>query len=55
MSVKGKIEEGAGFIEEEIGEMMGNQKMAQKGRNLRNEGRTMDGKPKKTTVPGSGN
>lgn len=55
MSVKGTTKEGAGFIEEEIGEMIGDMKMAKKGRKLRNEGRRENGQPAKTTLPGSGN
>jgi uncharacterized protein YjbJ (UPF0337 family) len=54
MSVKGEIKEGAGFVKEETGEMLKNKKMAQEGRNLRNEGRVEDGKAPKTTPPGSG-
>jgi hypothetical protein len=55
MSIKGQTKEGAGFIEEETGEMLKNDKMAQKGRDLRNEGRIEDGKTPKTTKPGTGN
>jgi hypothetical protein len=52
--MKGSMKEGAGFIEEETGEMLNSQRMAQKGRNLRNEGRVEDGKMPKTTKPGTG-
>jgi hypothetical protein len=55
MSIKGKSKEAAGFIEEETGEMLKDNKMARKGRALRNEGRTADGKMPKVTPPGSGN
>lgn len=54
MSVKGSIKEAAGFIKEETGEKLNNDKMAQEGRDLRNEGRIEDGKAPKTTVPGTG-
>lgn len=54
MSVKGKIKEAAGFVEEEAGEMMNNDKVAQKGRDLRNEGRVEDKKAPKVTKPGTG-
>ena len=53
MSVKGKTKEAAGFIEEEAGEMFRDEEMAQKGRNLRNEGRIEDGKAPKLTRPGT--
>ena len=53
MSVKGQVKEAAGFIEEETGEALKNDKMANKGRDLRNEGRIEDGKAPKTTVPGT--
>ena len=52
MSIKGQIKEGAGFIEEETGEGLKNKDMANKGRDLRNEGRIEDGKMPKTTEPG---
>lgn len=55
MSVKGHIKEGAGYLEEETGEMMKKSNMANKGRKLRNEGRMEDGKAPKLTPPGSGN
>lgn len=54
MSATGKIKEAAGFIKEETGEKLGNDRMAQEGRDLRNEGRLEDGKPMKTTKPGTG-
>lgn len=54
MSVKGKIEEAAGFVKEETGEKLKNEKMADEGRELRNEGRVEDGKEPKTTKPGTG-
>ena len=54
MSIKGQLKEGAGFVEEETGEAVKNNKMAQKGRDLRNEGRIEDGKAPKTTKPGTG-
>lgn len=54
MSVKGSIKEAAGFIKEETGEKIGNDQMAQEGRDLRNEGRIEDGKMPKLTKPGTG-
>jgi uncharacterized protein YjbJ (UPF0337 family) len=54
MSVKGNIKEAAGFLKEETGEKLNNDKMAQEGRNLRNEGRMEDGKAPKLTKPGTG-
>jgi hypothetical protein len=54
MSVKGNVKEAAGFIKEETGEKLKNQKMAQEGRDLRNEGRMEDGKAPKLTKPGTG-
>lgn len=53
MSVKGAIKEAAGFLKEETGEKLGDDKMAQEGRNLRNEGRIEDGKAPKLTKPGT--
>lgn len=53
MTASGKSKEFGGTIEEETGEAFGNKKMAQKGRDLRNEGRIEDGKAPKTTVPGT--
>ena len=53
MSVKGRIEEGAGFVKEEAGEKLNKPGMAQEGRDLRNKGRVQDGKAPKLTVPGT--
>ena len=51
MSVKGNIKEAAGFLKEETGEILKNDKMAREGRNLRNEGRMQDGElPKMTPI-----
>jgi uncharacterized protein YjbJ (UPF0337 family) len=55
MTVKGMVEEAAGKIKEETGEFLKNNKMAQEGRDLRNEGRVQDGKMPKTTPPGTTN
>ena len=55
MSVKGKIEEAAGYLEEETGELVGNKNLANKGRKNRNAGRIENNKPPKTTPMGSGN
>lgn len=54
MTATGKVKEAAGFVKEEVGEKLNNEKMAQEGRNLRNEGRVEDGKFAKTTKPGTG-
>lgn len=57
MSIKGKIEEAAGFVKEEIfehGKSPAAEQTAQDGRDLRNEGRVEDGKSAKTTKPGTG-
>jgi len=53
MSTKGKIKEAAGYAEEELGEAIGNDKMANKGRAERNEGRIQDGKLPKVTPVGT--
>ena len=52
--VTGSIKESAGFVEEEVGEKLNDPKMAQKGRDLRNEGRIEQGKAPKLTPPGTG-
>ena len=54
MSVTGKTKEAAGFAKEELGEALDNDKMANEGRALRNEGRIEDGKLPKLTTPGTG-
>ncbi|ESQ91575.1 hypothetical protein ABAC460_06200 [Asticcacaulis sp. AC460] len=53
MSIKSSIKETVGAAEEELGEAVHNDKMADKGRALRNEGRIGNGKLPKTSVPGS--
>lgn len=53
MSVKSKIERGAGYVKEETGEALKNRKMANEGRALRNKGRIKDGKAPKATKPGT--
>lgn len=53
MSIKGNVKEAAGFIKEETGEKMDDKKMANEGRDLRNEGRVENGKAPKTTEPGT--
>lgn len=55
MSFKSKLKKGAGFAKEELGEKLGNEKMARKGRQLRNEGRIAEGQAPKTKKPGTGN
>jgi len=52
-SLKANVKEAAGYVEEETGEALGKDKMAQKGRNLRNEGRVEKGEWPKTTKPGT--
>jgi hypothetical protein len=56
MSIKGQVKEAAGYAKEEAyehGKSAKSQVKAQEGRNLRNEGRIEDGKPVKTTKPGT--
>ncbi|MDC7682861.1 hypothetical protein PQU92_06210 [Asticcacaulis sp. BYS171W] len=50
---KGSIKETAGAAEEELGEAIGNDKMAVDGRKLRNEGRIEKGKLPKVNPVGS--
>ncbi len=52
--IKSTIKEGVGFIEEEAGELLHDEKTAAKGRDLRNEGRIGSGKAPKLSKPGSG-
>ncbi len=47
------IKEAAGYVEEEAGETVGSDKTANKGRELRNEGRMEKGKLPKITPPGT--
>ncbi len=53
MTVKGSLKETTGHAEEELGEALNNDKMADKGRQMRNEGRIENGKLPKTNIPGS--
>jgi len=53
-SIKSNLKEAAGYVEEETGEALKRDKMAQQGRDLRNEGRVEKGEPPKTTKPGTG-
>ena len=56
MSIKGQINEAAGFAKEEAyehGKSAKSQIKAQEGRELRNEGRIEDGKAPKTSKPGT--
>lgn len=55
MSVKGTIKETAGYIKEEAGEAINDKKMAQNGRDLRNEGKLENGKLPKFTPVGKPN
>lgn len=58
MTVTGKLKEAAGYLKEEAyehGDSAESQKKAQEGRDLRNEGRIEDGKPIKTSKPGTTN
>jgi len=52
-TLKSKIKETAGHIEEELGEAVGNDDVAEKGRKLRNEGRVAAGKAPKVAPTGS--
>lgn len=57
MSVKGAIKEAAGFVKEEAfehGKSDSSKRMAEEGREMRNEGRIEDGKLPKLTEPGTG-
>ncbi|ADU13665.1 hypothetical protein [Asticcacaulis excentricus] len=51
--IKGSIKETAGGVEEELGEALKNDKMAEDGRKLRNEGRIEQGKMPKVNPVGS--
>ena len=53
MSLKSTIKETTGKAEEELGEALHNEKMADKGRQMRNEGRIGNGKLPKVSAPGS--
>lgn len=53
--VTSSIKEATGYVEEETGEAIGNKNIADKGRDLRNEGRVEKGKAPKLTEPGEGN
>ena len=56
MTVKGAIKEAAGYVKEETfehGDSAESRKLAQEGRDLRNEGRLENGKPLKTATPGT--
>ncbi len=53
MTVKASLKEAAGKTEEELGEALHNDKMAGKGRMMRNEGRIENGKLPKTHPVGS--
>lgn len=54
-SLKSNAKDAIGYVEEETGEALNKKKMAQDGRNLRNEGRIEKGELPKTGKPGSGN
>lgn len=55
MSIKGNAKEFAGYVKEEAGEALDKPKMAQEGRNLRNEGRMQDGQLPKVKPVGTDN
>jgi len=55
MSIKGNAKEFAGFVKEETGELLKNDKMAREGRNMRNEGRMQDGQLPKVKPIGTDN
>ena len=48
------IKDATGYVKEETGEMLDNEKMAKEGRDLRNEGRIEKGELPKTGTPGEG-
>jgi len=52
--VTGPVKEAAGFAKEEAGEKLGNQAMADEGRDLRNRGRMEQGKDILLGTPGTG-
>jgi uncharacterized protein YjbJ (UPF0337 family) len=52
-NVKSSIKEATGSVEEELGEAIGNDEIAHKGRQLRNEGRVGNGKAPKLNKVGS--
>ena len=52
-NIKSSLKETAGGVEEELGEALHNEKMAEKGRRLRNEGRVGNGKMPKVTKVGA--
>ena len=57
MTLKGKIEEAAGFVKEEAfehGKSPSSKETAQEGRDLRNKSRVEDGNSPKTTTPCTG-
>ncbi len=54
-TIKGNVKEAAGYIKEETGEKLNNKKMAEKGRDLRNEGRVEKGEAPKITPVGKEN
>ena len=49
MTVKSKTERTTGYVKEETGEALDKQRMANEGRDTRNQGRTKDGK---APIPG---
>lgn len=51
-SVSGPVKEATGHAKEELGEKLGNQKMAEAGRDLRNRGRMEQGKDIIVGTPG---
>lgn len=51
--LKGRIKETTGAAEEELGEALNNEKMAEDGRKTRNEGLMEQGKAPKTNPVGS--
>ena len=52
-NMKSSLKEATGSAEEELGEAVGNDKMAHQGRQLRNEGRIGNGKAPKLNKVGS--
>jgi uncharacterized protein YjbJ (UPF0337 family) len=52
-SLNANLKDAAGYVKEETGEMLNSPKMAQEGRNLRNEGRVEKGEFPKMSQPGT--
>ena len=53
--IEAHLKEAAGYVCEEVGEIIGSDTVAVQCRRLRNEGRIANGKPPKLTPPGTEN